>query len=599
LSKRNRFFEDELIEAKFSRKMMGKALRYAVPYKRTILTIGFLMVVIGFAVLLPPMLNGIIIDRVITTRDGVWGLNFWQTALICLCVWVSVVVFEIVYTYFRIRLMSHTGFKIMGDIRRDAFGNLQKLTFDYYDSLPAGKILVRLTNNVDELANVFANSILTTIIDLLRILLILVWLFILDARLAVVVLAVVVPMAFSIYFLQRAILRRGRVARNKGSNRTAYLAENIQGTTITKCFNRTRTSNEVMREVNTTANRSWYRLIRINELFFPTSDGFFYIGLLAVYATAILLFSRYGADSGLTLGTLITFIMYMGMFGPPINSIAVNMQHLATASTNLERVIDVIETQPLITDAEDAATLPPIEGRVTFEDVTFGYEEGVTVLENFNLDVPAGKTIALVGPTGAGKSTVVNLITRFYEPDSGKIKIDGYNIADVTQSSLRSQIGVMMQDSFIFSGTVMDNIRYARPEATNDECIEAAKKVYAHDFIVKLPNGYDTKTNEQGQGLSQGEKQLINLARLVLTDPKIVILDVATSSIDTETESLIQSALKIILEDSTSFVIAHRLSTIRNADCILYIADKGIAEAGTHDDLMKKRGRYYELVNRK
>jgi len=596
MSKRNRFFEDELIQSSFSRKMIGKALRYALPYRRIMLFIGILMVVIGFTSLLPPMLNGILIDRVITTRDGFRSLNFVTLAVICLSAWAAVVIFEVVYSYFRMKLMAHTGFRIVEDIRRDAFSNLQRLTFDYYDTRPAGKILVRLTNNVDELAHVFSNAILTTLIDVVRVALILVWLFVLDFRLAGIVLIVVFPMGFALFFLQKSLMKRGRVVRNKVGNRTAYIAENTQGTTVTKCFNRSKLSSGIMKDVNTTANRSWYKMVRVNELFFPLSDGFFQIGLLAVYAMTIFLFSRYGDASGLTLGTLISFIMYMGMFGPPLNAIALNLQQLADASSNLERIIEVVETKSDILDAEDAIELPSIEGHVTFENVTFAYDKGNNILENFSLDVPAGKTIALVGPTGAGKSTVVNLITRFYNIGGGKIKIDDYDISTVTQSSLRRQIGVMMQDSFIFSGTILDNIRYARPEATEDECIAAAKKVFAHDFIAKLPNGYNTKTDEKGQGLSQGEKQLINIARLVLTEPKIVILDEATSSIDTETEGLIQDALKIILKGCTAFVIAHRLSTIRSADCILYIADKGIAEAGTHEELIKKKGRYYQLV---
>ncbi|MCL2370748.1 MAG: ABC transporter ATP-binding protein/permease [Firmicutes bacterium] len=596
MSKRNRFFEDELIQSRFSRKMMGKALRYAVPYRRVILFIGVLMVVIGFTSLLPPMLNGILIDRVITTRAGFGSLNFWTVAIICLGAWAAVIIFEVVYSFFRMKLMGHAGFKIVEDIRKDAFGNLQKLTFDYYDTRPAGKILVRLTNNVDDLAHVFSNAILATLIDVVRVSLILVWLFVLDYRLASIIVIVVIPMGGALFFLQRSLMRRGRVMRNKVGNRTAYIAENIQGTTVTKCFNRTAGSSEVMHDVNTKANRAWYKMVRVNELFFPLSDGFFQIGLMAVYAASIFLFSRFGDASGLTLGTLISFIMYMGMFGPPLNAIALNLQQISDASSNLERIIEVVETKPDIVDDEDATELPPIEGRVQFEDVTFGYDEGVNILEDFNLDVPAGKTIALVGPTGAGKSTVVNLITRFYAIKSGRISIDGHDISTVTQSSLRRQIGVMMQDSFIFSGTILDNIRYARPEATQEECIEASKKVFAHEFITKLPNGYNTKTDEQGQGLSQGEKQLINIARLVLTEPKIVILDEATSSIDTETEGLIQNALKIILKDCTAFVIAHRLSTIRSADCILYIADRGIAEAGTHEELMGKKGRYYDLV---
>ena len=266
------------------------------------------------------------------------------------------------------------------------------------------------------------------------------------------------------------------------------------------------------------------------------------------------------------------------------------------ATSNLESVFEVIETQPTVTDAEDASELPPIEGNVTFDKVCFSYEPGHPILENVSFDIPRGKMIALVGPTGAGKSTIVSLLSRFYDLDSGTVSIDGHDISKVTLHSLRTQVGVMMQDSFIFSGTIMDNIRYARPDATDEECIAAAKLVSADEFISKLPDGYYTKTLEQGSKLSTGERQLISFARVVLTDPKILILDEATSSIDTHTEEAIKRALDIILQGRTSFVIAHRLSTIKKADCIFYVANRTIAEAGTHAQLMEKKGLYYKLV---
>jgi len=298
----------------------------------------------------------------------------------------------------------------------------------------------------------------------------------------------------------------------------------------------------------------------------------------------------------LTVGTLLAFISYMGMFATPINDIANILQQVSVATSNLERVFEVTESTVSIVDAVDAYELPTVEGDIKFDNVTFSYDKGVNILENFDLTVQKGQMIALVGPTDAGKTTIVSLLSRFYDIDSGKITIDGHDIKRVTQKSLRSQVGVMMQDSFIFSGTILDNIRYAKPDATEQECIQAAKKVCAHDFISMLPQGYHTPTLEQGQGLSTGQRQLICFARVILTDPKILILDEATSSIDPDTEQKIKNILDQLLIGRTSFVIAHRLSAVRKADKILYISNKGIAESGTHQQLMQQKGLYYNLI---
>ncbi len=261
----------------------------------------------------------------------------------------------------------------------------------------------------------------------------------------------------------------------------------------------------------------------------------------------------------------------------------------------LERIFEMIDEPVLVDDAPDATELPPIKGDVTFDDVTFSYDGSINVLEHFNLDVKAGESIALVGPTGAGKTTVVNLISRFYNINSGRVLVDGHDISKVTLHSLRAQMGIMLQDSFIFSGTIMDNIRYGRLDATDEEIIAAAKTVRAHEFISEMPDGYYTQVNERGSRLSQGQKQLIAFARTLLSDPKILVLDEATSSIDAKTERLLQEGLQALLKGRTSFIIAHRLSTIKNCDRILYISNKGIAESGSHDELMEQKGHYYQL----
>lgn len=592
---RNRYFEDEQLNYKFDKSSLKKALKFTRPHKKMIITMIILMFVMCFVALLPPMLNAILIDNVIS-QTGLWGISWWQLAIIVLTLWGLIVTSDVVYTYFRTFYMAKVGHEIVADIRNEAYCNLQRLAFDYYDSRPAGKILVRVTSYLDNLANVFSSAVINVIVEGTKIILILALLFVLDWRLTLIVLAAIVPMAVIIFILRSSLSKRHRVMRNKTSNRTAYVAENIQGTFVTKAFNRGKLNTKIYLDLNKQANAAWRKVIHVNEAFFPTLDGFFYIGLLGVYAVSILLATSTLDMGGLSVGELIGFITYMGMFSGPINNIAAVLQQLASASADLERVFEVVDTPASIKDCETAYPLPQVKGAVKFENVTFAYDKGTNILENFNLDVPAGKMIALVGPTGAGKSTVINLLSRFYDVQEGTVSIDGHDVSKVQLYSLRTQVGVMMQDSFIFSGTIIENIRYARPEATDEQCISAAREVYADEFISKLPQGYYTKTSEQGAGLSTGERQLISFARVVLTNPQILILDEATSSIDTQTESLIKSALDKLLIGRTSFVIAHRLSTIRKADCILYIANKGIAEAGTHDELMNQKGKYYNLV---
>ena len=554
-----------------------------------------LMVIMSFVSLLPPMINTYIVDYVLSQKGAV-GIDWFTLALLLVGAYALVVISTIVFSYFRTLYMTRTGHAIVHDMRYAAFTQLQKLAFDYYDSRPSGKILVRVTAYLDELAAVFSNSVIMLLVDVFKIAIILLWLFVIDYRLASIILAATVPMTLCLVLINGTLSRRRRRYRNKRSNRTAYIAENIQGNNVTKVFNRVQKNTQIQKELNTEVTKKWQSVTYINELHYPIMDAFFYIGLGVVYVVVIYMATHGMGLGSLTIGKLIGFISYMGLLSTPLNDMANILQQITMATSNLESVFEVIETQPTVTDAEDASELPPIEGNVTFDKVCFSYEPGHPILENVSFDIPRGKMIALVGPTGAGKSTIVSLLSRFYDLDSGTVSIDGHDISKVTLHSLRTQVGVMMQDSFIFSGTIMENIRYARPDATDEECIAAAKLVSADEFISKLPDGYYTKTLEQGSKLSTGERQLISFARVVLTDPKILILDEATSSIDTHTEEAIKRALDIILQGRTSFVIAHRLSSIKKADCIFYVANRTIAEAGTHAQLMEKKGLYYKLV---
>lgn len=592
---RNRYYEDEKVTYKFSAKSVKKTLKYCIPYKKILLSMSVLMVIMSFVSLLPPMINTYIVDYVLSQK-GALGIDWFTLALLLVGAYALVVISTTVFSYFRTLYMTRTGHAIVHDMRYAAFTQLQKLAFDYYDSRPSGKILVRVTAYLDELAAVFSNSVIMLLVDVFKIAIILLWLFVIDYRLASIILAATVPMTLCLVLINGTLSRRRRRYRNKRSNRTAYIAENIQGNNVTKVFNRVQKNTQIQKELNTEVTKKWQSVTYINELHYPIMDAFFYIGLGVVYVVVIYMATHGMGLGSLTIGKLIGFISYMGLLSTPLNDMANILQQITMATSNLESVFEVIETQPTVTDAEDASELPPIEGNVTFDKVCFSYEPGHPILENVSFDIPRGKMIALVGPTGAGKSTIVSLLSRFYDLDSGTVSIDGHDISKVTLHSLRTQVGVMMQDSFIFSGTIMDNIRYARPDATDEECIAAAKLVSADEFISKLPDGYYTKTLEQGSKLSTGERQLISFARVVLTDPKILILDEATSSIDTHTEEMIKRALDIILENRTSFVIAHRLSTIKKADCIFYVANRTIAEAGTHAQLMEKKGLYYKLV---
>lgn len=592
---RNRYYEDEKVTYKFSAKSVKKTLKYCIPYKKILLSMSVLMVIMSFVSLLPPMINTYIVDYVLS-KKGALGIDWFTLALLLVGAYALVVISTTVFSYFRTLYMTRTGHAIVHDMRYAAFTQLQKLAFDYYDSRPSGKILVRVTAYLDELAAVFSNSVIMLLVDVFKIAIILLWLFVIDYRLASIILAATVPMTLCLVLINGTLSRRRRRYRNKRSNRTAYIAENIQGNNVTKVFNRVQKNTQIQKELNTEVTKKWQSVTYINELHYPIMDAFFYIGLGVVYVVVIYMATHGMGLGSLTIGKLIGFISYMGLLSTPLNDMANILQQITMATSNLESVFEVIETQPTVTDAEDAGELPPIEGNVTFDKVCFSYEPGHPILENVSFDIPRGKMIALVGPTGAGKSTIVSLLSRFYDLDSGTVSIDGHDISKVTLHSLRTQVGVMMQDSFIFSGTIMENIRYARPDATDEECIAAAKLVSADEFISKLPDGYYTKTLEQGSKLSTGERQLISFARVVLTDPKILILDEATSSIDTHTEEAIKRALDIILQGRTSFVIAHRLSTIKKADCIFYVANRTIAEAGTHAQLMEKKGLYYKLV---
>lgn len=588
MSRRNTFFQDEKIEKKVDLKQLVKTLEYVLPYRKIIIMVGIMLLAASVAALIPPRLLKIIVDTVVVEKD------YRQLALLSGGMLFLAAV-ETVTTFIQKKAMGRVGFRSITKLREDIFDHLQQLSFDYYDNRPDGKIVVRVTEYINGLASFFSNYVMMFVIYIIKIVVVSLFMVSLSPLLTIVVFATVIPMMFVISMLKKTLGKRFSKLRAKNSNRTAFLVESIMGEQVIKNYNRIDKNKAIYEEIHTESVNEWWGIVRLSRLNSPIVISFWNIGTLAIFGTA--LFMILGHNDLVTAGTVITFTSYMGAFRDPVSQIANIVQELAQVSSNLEQVFDTIEYPVDIVDKEDAVSIKNVEGRVDFDHVDFEYEPGQKILEDFNLHVKPGQTIALVGATGAGKTTVINMLTRFYDVKSGSVKIDGKDVRDISLHSLRSEVGVLMQDPFIFKGSIIDNIRYGKWDATDEECMESARIIHADKFIQRFPNGYGHVLEEHGSELSAGEKQLISFARIVLKNPSIIIMDEATSAIDTETEILIKNALDEITADKTTFIVAHRLSTIRNADMILYIGNKGIMEAGRHEDLIRKKGLYYELVS--
>lgn len=586
MAKRNTYFEDEVVHKKIDIKQFGRILKYIMPYKHIFIIVSVLMLVSACTALLPPMLLRYIINDVVIEKD-------MAKLFYVVCGLIFLAATDIGLTYAQQRMMGQMGHSVIADMRRDIFYKLQELPFEYFDNRPDGKIVVRVTDYINDLANFFTNYVVMFLVYLVKIVIVTIFMLSLSPELTLIVACTTIPMMTLVLLLRYKIRRRFAWHRAKLSNRSAFLIETIMGEKIVKNYNRVKKNKEIYEDLHNQSVNVWWGIVKLNNLNTPIVEIFWNIGTLCLYGVALYLILN--GSSHVDAGTVVAFISYMGLFSGPLTQIAIIIQQLAQVSSNLEQVFDTIDYEVDIKDEEGDVSLRNVRGQVDFDNVTFSYEDDINILENVNLHVKPGETIALVGPTGAGKTTIINLITRFYDVTGGSVKIDGNDVRKVTLESLREEVGVLMQDPFIFKGSVMENIRYGRLDATDEECINAAKYIYADEFIERLPNGYDEELEERGEGLSAGEKQLISFARIILKNPSVIILDEATSSIDTETENMIQKALDVILSEKTAFIVAHRLSTIRNADRILYIADKGIAEEGNHEELMEKKGLYYRL----
>ncbi|MBQ6104552.1 MAG: ABC transporter ATP-binding protein [Lachnospiraceae bacterium] len=586
MAKKNTYFQDEVIRKKFDIRQFGRVLRYMKPYRGSFILVGILMLVSAGLAMITPLLLREIIDNVVVTEE-------YRTLAFVIASMATIAILEIGVNFFHQRIMGIVGHRIICDVRKDVFYKLQELPFDYFDSKPNGKIVVRVTEYVDGLANFFSNYVLNLLSYAVKLIIVTFFMLGLSPQLTGIVFAVIIPMMACIFTLRYVIRKEFAKLRAKNSNRSAFLVETIMGEKIVKSYNRTESSEQIYSKIHDGCVKQWLRIFRRNELNTPIVETFWNLGTVCLYGMALYLILKGSAyvDAGL----VVAFTSYMSQFSGPLTMIAILIQQLAQVSSNLEQVFDTIDYPVEIHDEKDCVKLSGVEGKVDFDDVTFAYDEGGNILEHFDLHVKPGETIALVGPTGAGKTTVINMLTRFYDVAEGRVRIDGHDVREVTLDSLRKEVGVLMQEPFIFKGTIMENIRYGRPDATDEECIKAAESIYANSFIERFSDGYNHKLEERGAGLSAGEKQLLSFARIILKNPSVVILDEATSSIDTETEALIQKALKKLLAGKTSFMVAHRLSTIRSADRILYISNKGIAEQGSHEELMAMKGLYYAL----
>ena len=581
---RNRYDVDEVLETPFDFAHLKRSFVYIKKYKGKMITALALSVFAAISGLLGPLITQYALDNTIPQK------NMGQLVLLTLA-FVGTIAVSITFSTIRSRIMTVVGQDIIFDIRTDLFKHLQELPFEYYDNRPHGKILIRVVNYVNSVSDMLSNGIINVILECLNMLFIMIFMFFVNVKLSLVVLSGLPIFAVIMMMIKKRQRKAWQDVSNKSSNLNAYLQENITGARVTQIFTREEENAQIFDRLSEKYRKSWINAVKYSNLVWPATDNVSTLVRAAIFVVGLLVLT----PAAVSLRTIVAMTSYASSFWQPIMNLSNIFNNFINNIAYLERIFETLDEPATIADKPNAQDIGDITGEVKFDDVTFSYEQGKTVLEHISFDVKPGESVALVGPTGAGKSTVVSLLSRFYDLDSGKITIDGKDISQATLHSLRSQMGIMLQDSFIFSGTIYDNIRYGRLDATEEEIREAAKIVCADEFISEMKDGYMTEVNERGSKLSGGQKQLISFARTLLSDPKILVLDEATSSIDARTEKLLQQGLQRLLVGRTSFIIAHRLSTIKNCDKIMYIDNKGIAECGTHDQLIAKKGEYYKL----
>lgn len=589
--KRSRFHYtvEQIIDKPFNWSQLIRLFKYMKPYARTTLpkTIIAMLIVTAVRLAVPIFIGVLAMDYAI--KPGNVTLMYWFAGIVLvmyLLSWVANV--------FRIRWMNEIGQNMIYDIRTDLFNHIQRLSHRFFDQRSAGSILVRVINDVNSMQDLFTNGVVNLIMDIVMLVGIVIILFTLSPELAILVLIVVPIMFFISTKLRRDIRRSWQNVRVKQSKLNSHLNESIQGIRVTQAYAQEHENMEFFNGVNTETFESWKEATKKNAIFRPFVEMSSAIGAVVLiwYGSTLI----QSDTSSLTLGVFISFAFYLGMFWEPISRLGQVYNQLLVGMASSERIFEFLDEKPSVPEKENAQRITEVKGEVKFEGVEFSYDDSRKALHKIDLTFEAGTTVALVGHTGSGKSTIVNLMSRFYDPTKGQVVLDGVDLRDLSLDDLRKNVSYVLQDTFIFAGTIMDNIRFGKPGATDEEVVEAAKAIGAHDFVIKLEKGYDTEVEEKGNVLSVGERQLLSFARALLADPRILILDEATASIDTETELKIQEGLKKLLANRTAVMIAHRLSTIRDADKIVVLEQGNILEEGTHDHLMQSQGAYYQLV---
>ncbi|WP_163195826.1 ABC transporter ATP-binding protein [Clostridium thermarum] len=583
---RNTVKQDEDVQKHSKREIIMRLSKYLRPYTKQVTLVVALLIFVMLTGIVNPYLLKIAIDENIQNSD-LRGLLIIGGVMLVLNY------LALIASRVRIKVMASVTNNILVNIRHELYSHIQKLSFSFFDNRPVGKILARVIGDVSALQDLFNNSVTSFIPELLSLICVGIMMFTMNYKLALLSVAILPLLSVAMFLIETRSRKRWQEFRKKRSNMNAFTHEDFSGIKIVQGFASEEHSSKTFNSLSRSMMGSFMHAVKLNDLFWPLVEISWGIGSLIVYWYSVYLLGL--NDGNITVGTVIAFSSYIGMFWRPIMNISNFYNTLITNFAAAERIFDIMDIQPDITDSATDVKMPKIKGNVEFKNVTFCYEEGVKVLDDVSFKIPAGETVALVGATGAGKTTIVNLISRFYDVTSGEVLIDGTDVRSVELESLRSQMGIMLQDTFLFSTTIKENIRYGKLDATDEEVIAAAKAVNAHEFIMKLPKGYDTDVNERGSRLSVGQRQLISFARALLANPRILILDEATSNIDTATERLVQKGIQKLLYGRTSFVIAHRLSTIRDCDRIMVVDDGRIKESGTHEELMKLKGSYYNL----
>ncbi len=580
----NSFKDDEQSIEASKLKTLVRLLSYLAVYKKEILLVLLIMAFCVAVSLLNPLIMETAIDVYISAENWDGLLHLTGFALILNVIMTGAM-------KVRMYIMAKVCNSILVTIRQELYTHIQVLDFQFFDSRPTGKILARIIGDINSLKDVLSNCVTTLIPDFITICAVAIIMFVKNPILAAASLSSTPVMAICLWLIQIYSHKRWQIHRKKASNLNAFVHEDFSGIRIIQSFHAQDETKRTFHELVKEHHDSFVSAVRLNDAFGSVIDFCWGIGTVMLYFTGILIL---GPDK-VSIGTFIAFGTYISMFWHPIMNLSNFYNQLITNISGAERVFEIMDAEAEIKDAQDAIPIPPIMGKICFDHVAFSYDGDINILDGISFTVMPGETIALVGPTGAGKTTIVNLISRFYDVQQGAVLVDGYNVKKVSIESLRSQMGIMTQDNFLFSGTIKENIRYGRLDASDEEIIQAAKAVNAHDFIMKLEKGYGTELSERGGGLSAGQKQLLAFARTMVSDPRILILDEATSSIDTKTELLVQAGIETLLNGRTSFVVAHRLSTIQKADRIFYIDNGKIVEQGSPRELMKIKGAYYQL----